>query len=106
MNGMFTQRGKYKGIESPQPSSWEFRMLCDKRWEVFVEPPSPDEEPEYWEAVKDPMDLATLLYRVDRKLYETAAAFVADIGLIPKVSRNAAQLEKRQRERNEKKRKK
>ncbi|KAK9811900.1 hypothetical protein WJX72_012131 [[Myrmecia] bisecta] len=59
------------------------RMLCDRRWRSFAEPVSPDEDPEYWEKVSNPMDLATLLARVDGRAYATAAAFLRDVALIP-----------------------
>ncbi|KAK9862443.1 hypothetical protein WJX84_000192, partial [Apatococcus fuscideae] len=59
-------------------------MLCTRRWQAFAEPVHPDDDPEYWQRVTNPMDVATLLARVDHPGYPTAASFLEDVALIPK----------------------
>jgi hypothetical protein len=114
------------------------QLLCDKRFKLFWQPPSPEEEPEYYSAVKvrrwqaavaagragrptsaqpqpaaappppaagpaaaeaqplrpaaahgpagpapqEPMDLATVLARVDARRYGTVAAYMRDMAAI------------------------
>jgi SpoVK/Ycf46/Vps4 family AAA+-type ATPase len=59
------------------------RLFQTRRWESFYEPVDPSEDPQYWEIVKQPMDLSTLLSRVDQRRYSTPAQFLADVALIP-----------------------
>jgi SpoVK/Ycf46/Vps4 family AAA+-type ATPase len=59
------------------------RLLQTRRWEAYYEPVDPSEDPAYWEVVKQPMDLSTLLSRVDQRRYSTPAQFLADVALIP-----------------------
>lgn len=42
-----------------------------------------DEAPDYRNVVHNPMDVATLLQRVDSGHYLTRAAFLSDVDLIP-----------------------
>lgn len=42
-----------------------------------------DEAPDYRNVVHNPMDVATLLQRVDGGHYLTRAAFLSDVDLIP-----------------------
>lgn len=39
----------------------------------------------YWESVTCPCDLATILSRVDNRVYSTLAAYLADVALIAQV---------------------
>lgn len=59
------------------------RLFQARRWESFFEPVDPKEDPNYWELVAEPMDLSTLLARVDQRRYVTPAQFLADVALIP-----------------------
>jgi SpoVK/Ycf46/Vps4 family AAA+-type ATPase len=59
------------------------RLLQARRWEAYYEPVDPEEDPKYWEIVTQPMDLSTLLSRVDQRRYSTPAQFLADVALIP-----------------------
>ncbi len=61
------------------------QLLSERRWKDFVAPADPEEHLEYWENVQHPMDLATLLARVDARQYGTAAAYLADVELIVQV---------------------
>ncbi|GAB4822033.1 hypothetical protein N2152v2_009079 [Parachlorella kessleri] len=63
------------------------RMLSSRKWDAFAEPVSPDEDPHYWDTVSQPMDLATLLARVDARLYATTHQFLAEVALIPQGER-------------------
>lgn len=45
----------------------------------------PEEDPEYWQSVSCPCDLATILAHVDNRHYHTAAAYLAHVALIEKV---------------------
>ena len=49
-----------------------------------MEPPDPEDEDgmEYYETVSHPMDLATILARVDARMYSTPAAYLADMALV------------------------
>jgi hypothetical protein len=51
---------------------------------MFLEPPDPEDEDgmEYYQTVSHPMDLATILARVDARMYSTPAAYLADMALI------------------------
>lgn len=60
------------------------KLLRNRKWEVFWEPPSLEYDPEYWKAVAQPMDLATILARIDGRHYSTPSQYLADMALIPK----------------------
>eukprot|EP00798_Chlamydomonas_sp_ICE-L_P030290 gene30290-35278_t len=57
------------------------KVLNSRRWEMFWAPAEADDD-EFWEKVSAPMDLSTLLYRVDARCHNTAAAYIADCKLI------------------------
>ncbi|KAL6845959.1 hypothetical protein ACP4OV_023407 [Aristida adscensionis] len=58
------------------------RILYNKRFTVFHFPVSEEEVPDYRTVVHNPMDMATVLQRVDSGQYLTSAAFMKDIDLI------------------------
>ncbi|XP_062198444.1 ATPase family AAA domain-containing protein At1g05910-like isoform X1 [Phragmites australis] len=58
------------------------RILYNKRFSVFHFPVSEEEVPDYRSVVHNPMDMATVLQRVDSGQYLTRAAFMKDIDLI------------------------
>lgn len=58
------------------------RILYDKRFSVFHYPVMDEDAPDYRSIVHNPMDMATLLQRVDCGQYLTRAAFLQDIDLI------------------------
>ncbi|KAF6261685.1 hypothetical protein COO60DRAFT_1699727 [Scenedesmus sp. NREL 46B-D3] len=60
------------------------RALAQKRYRLYAEPPLLDEEGgfEALQALSCPMDLLTMLYKVDHQQYLTPAAFLADAHLI------------------------
>lgn len=61
----------------------EHRLLCERRFSIFHYPVLDDEAPDYRNVVHNPMDVATLLQRVDSGQYLTKKAFLADVDLIP-----------------------
>ncbi|CAL5082334.1 unnamed protein product [Urochloa decumbens] len=58
------------------------RILYNKRFNVFHFPVSEEEVPDYRSVIQKPMDMATVLQRVDSGQYLTRAAFMKDIDLI------------------------
>lgn len=58
------------------------RILYDKRFSVFHYPVSDEDAPNYRSIVQNPMDVATLLQRVDCGQYLTRSAFMQDFDLI------------------------
>lgn len=58
------------------------RILYNKRFNVFHFPVSEEEVPDYRSIIHKPMDMATVLQRVDSGQYLTRAAFMKDIDLI------------------------
>lgn len=62
---------------------WQHRLLCERRFSIFHYPVMDDEAPDYRNVVHNPMDVATLLQRVDSGQYLTKKAFLGDVDLIP-----------------------
>ncbi|XP_072965752.1 ATPase family AAA domain-containing protein At1g05910 isoform X1 [Typha angustifolia] len=58
------------------------RILYDKRFSVFHYPVMDEDAPDYRSIVHNPMDMATVLQRVDCGQYLTRATFMKDIDLI------------------------
>ncbi|PKA54759.1 ATPase family AAA domain-containing protein [Apostasia shenzhenica] len=58
------------------------RILYDKRFSMFHYPVSDEDAPNYRSVIQSPMDMATILQRVDSGHYLTRAAFVQDVDLV------------------------
>lgn len=58
------------------------RILYDKRFSVFHYPVMDEDAPNYRSIIQNPMDMATLLQRVDSGKYITCKAFLEDFDLI------------------------
>lgn len=58
------------------------RILYDKRFNAFHFPVSDEDAPNYRVVIQNPMDMATLLQRVDSGQYITCPVFVQDVDLI------------------------
>ncbi|XP_039133348.1 ATPase family AAA domain-containing protein At1g05910 isoform X1 [Dioscorea cayenensis subsp. rotundata] len=58
------------------------RILYDKRFSVFHYPVTDEDAPNYRSIIQNPMDMATLLQRVDSGQYLTCSAFLRDVDLI------------------------
>ncbi|GLJ11494.1 hypothetical protein SUGI_0168860 [Cryptomeria japonica] len=59
------------------------RLLYEKRFNVFHYPVMDEDAPDYYAIVQNPMDITTLLQRVDNRRYLTCSAFLQDVELIP-----------------------
>ncbi|XP_042032090.1 ATPase family AAA domain-containing protein At1g05910-like [Salvia splendens] len=58
------------------------RVLYDKRFSAFHYPVTDEDAPNYHAIIQNPMDIATLLQRVDSGKYITCKSFVEDFDLI------------------------
>ncbi|KAL1543952.1 ATPase family AAA domain-containing protein [Salvia divinorum] len=58
------------------------RILYDKRFSAFHYPVTDEDAPNYHAIIQNPMDIATLLQRVDSGKYITCKSFVEDFDLI------------------------
>lgn len=58
------------------------RILYDKRFSMFHYPVSIEDAPNYRSVIQNPIDVATILQRVDSGQYHTLSLFVKDIDLI------------------------
>lgn len=57
-------------------------MLYDKRFNVFHYPVTDEDAPNYHSIIQTPMDIATILQRVDCGQYLSRASFLRDVDLI------------------------
>ncbi|KAM4633071.1 ATPase family AAA domain-containing protein 2 isoform 2-T2 [Polymixia lowei] len=58
------------------------RLSQDKRFKAFTKPVDLDEVPDYAEVIQQPMDLSTVLSRIDLHRYVTVKEFLYDVDLI------------------------
>ncbi|XP_041268950.1 ATPase family AAA domain-containing protein 2-like [Onychostruthus taczanowskii] len=58
------------------------RLVIDKRFKAFTKPIVSEEAPNYKDTIKQPMDLSTVLFKIDMHQYLTARDFLKDIDLI------------------------
>ncbi|KAF9679148.1 hypothetical protein SADUNF_Sadunf07G0109800 [Salix dunnii] len=58
------------------------RILYDKRFSAFHYPVTDEDAPNYRSIIQNPMDIATMLQRVDSGQYITCSVFLQDIDLI------------------------
>ncbi|XP_073782714.1 ATPase family AAA domain-containing protein 2 isoform X1 [Danio rerio] len=58
------------------------RLAQDKRFKAFTKPVDTEEVPDYTTVIKQPMDLSTVLSKIDLHKYETVAAYLEDVDLI------------------------
>ena len=78
------------------------RLLYRKQWRDFASPVDDDQLPGYSKKVKEPMDLSTLLWKVDSGAYATMDAFLKDVHLIVAAAKTYwGGLEQERREANE-----
>ncbi|RYR63213.1 hypothetical protein Ahy_A04g021015 [Arachis hypogaea] len=59
-----------------------FEILYDKRYNLFHYSVSDEDAPNYHSIIQNPMDMVTMLQRVDNGWYITRSAFLQDIDLI------------------------
>ncbi|KFP72297.1 ATPase family AAA domain-containing protein 2, partial [Apaloderma vittatum] len=58
------------------------RLAVDRRFRAFTKPVDPEEVPDYDAVIKQPMDLSSVLSKIDLHQYLTANDFLKDIDLI------------------------
>ncbi|XP_006737783.1 ATPase family AAA domain-containing protein 2 [Leptonychotes weddellii] len=58
------------------------RLAIDKRFRVFTKPVDPDEVPDYVTVIKQPMDLSSIISKIDLHKYLTVKDYLSDIDLI------------------------
>uniref|UniRef100_A0A8C9W5W2 ATPase family AAA domain-containing protein 2 n=1 Tax=Scleropages formosus TaxID=113540 RepID=A0A8C9W5W2_SCLFO len=58
------------------------RLATDKRFSIFSKPVDVEEVSDYLEVIRQPMDLSTIMTKIDTHKYLTAKDFLADIDLI------------------------
>uniref|UniRef100_A0A8C1SJM5 ATPase family AAA domain-containing protein 2 n=1 Tax=Cyprinus carpio TaxID=7962 RepID=A0A8C1SJM5_CYPCA len=58
------------------------RLAQDKRFKAFTKPVDTEEVPDYTTVIKQPMDLSTVLSKIDLHKYQTVAAYLQDVDLI------------------------
>ncbi|KAH0509580.1 ATPase family AAA domain-containing protein 2 [Microtus ochrogaster] len=58
------------------------RLAIDKRFRVFTKPVDPDEVPDYVTVIKQPMDLSSVISKIDLHKYLTVKDYLQDIDLI------------------------
>ncbi|XP_075301293.1 ATPase family AAA domain-containing protein 2B [Opisthocomus hoazin] len=58
------------------------RLATDKRFNVFSKPVDIEKVSDYLEVIKEPMDLSTVITKIDKHNYLTAKDFLTDIDLI------------------------
>uniref|UniRef100_A0A672UBD7 ATPase family AAA domain-containing protein 2 n=1 Tax=Strigops habroptila TaxID=2489341 RepID=A0A672UBD7_STRHB len=58
------------------------RLATDKRFNIFSKPVDIEEVSDYLEVIKEPMDLSTVITKIDKHSYLTAKDFLTDIDLI------------------------
>ncbi|KAJ8268337.1 hypothetical protein COCON_G00135090 [Conger conger] len=58
------------------------RLTLDKRFKAFTKPVDVQEVPDYLTVIKQPMDLSTVLSKIDLHKYVTVNEFIQDVDLI------------------------
>lgn len=54
----------------------------DRKFGIFTKPVDEEEVPDYYTIITNPMDLSSMMSKIDLHRYETAAEFLDDIDLI------------------------
>ncbi|XP_075525041.1 ATPase family AAA domain-containing protein 2-like isoform X1 [Dermacentor variabilis] len=58
------------------------KLMRDRRYSMFAKPVDALEVPDYLEVIKQPMDMETMMVKIDLHQYQTVAQFLQDIELI------------------------
>ncbi|XP_072539266.1 ATPase family AAA domain-containing protein 2B isoform X2 [Salminus brasiliensis] len=58
------------------------RLATDKRFQIFSKPVDIEEVSDYLEVIREPMDLSTIMTKIDTHKYTTAKDFLMDLDLI------------------------
>ncbi|KAI8874293.1 Bromodomain-containing protein, partial [Ramicandelaber brevisporus] len=62
-------------------------LFKERKFRPFSKPVDAEDVPDYYDVVAHPMDLSTMLSRVNSRYYLTADEFLADIDMIPAAAR-------------------
>lgn len=60
---------------------WNKLAKC-RKFAIFMRPVDIEDVPDYYEIVKQPMDLNSMLNKIDNEMYQTAREFLDDVDLI------------------------
>ncbi|CAH1772433.1 unnamed protein product [Owenia fusiformis] len=58
------------------------KLARDRRFNIFAKPVDPEEVDDYYDVIKTPMDLSTMMSKIDLHKYQTVKDFLDDIDLI------------------------
>ncbi|KAM4687876.1 ATPase family AAA domain-containing protein 2 isoform 2-T2 [Discoglossus pictus] len=58
------------------------RLAIDKRFRAFTKPVDPEEVPDYGMVIAQPMDLSTIISKIDLHKYNTVKEYLKDVDLI------------------------
>uniref|UniRef100_H2YAJ4 Bromo domain-containing protein n=1 Tax=Ciona savignyi TaxID=51511 RepID=H2YAJ4_CIOSA len=58
------------------------RLAQDRRFKVFLKPVDLEEVEDYADVIENPMDISTMMNRIDQHKYQNVASFLSDINLI------------------------
>ncbi|XP_066272923.1 ATPase family AAA domain-containing protein 2-like isoform X2 [Branchiostoma lanceolatum] len=58
------------------------RLAQDKRFKIFCNPVNIEEVPDYMEVIKTPMDLSTMMTKIDKHCYQNTSEFMTDLNLV------------------------
>ncbi|CAN8001799.1 unnamed protein product [Ixodes hexagonus] len=58
------------------------KLMKDRRYSVFAKPVDASEVPDYHQVIEQPMDLETMMGKIDLRQYHTVAQFLQDVDLI------------------------
>ncbi|CAL1540288.1 unnamed protein product, partial [Lymnaea stagnalis] len=58
------------------------KLGSDKKFSIFAKPVNREEAPDYYEIIENPMDLSTMMAKIDLHEYGTVRAFMNDIDFI------------------------
>lgn len=59
-----------------------WKLLADRKFKEFSKPVDPEEVDDYLQVIKEPMDLSTVMTRINSHHYNSCAHFLKDIDLI------------------------
>jgi SpoVK/Ycf46/Vps4 family AAA+-type ATPase len=62
------------------------KLMAERKFKEFTKPVDPDEVYDYYDVIHNPMDLSTVMKKIDERCYQTAKEWLQDIDLI---TRNA-----------------
>jgi len=58
------------------------KLLAERKFKEFVNPVNPEEVPDYYDIIQEPMDLGTIMKKIDEHRYTTPRQWITDVDLI------------------------